>query len=98
MFSPCYFHVIISIGILESSSLSLSTPGRIKWTLVYLLMLYSTSELGYLIFGPAEALSNTLQCKDTSFQEAMAAVTLARSFYERKRNIIVSMTKLLENL
>ena len=26
MFSPCYFHVIISIGILESNSLSLSTP------------------------------------------------------------------------
>ncbi|XP_065914462.1 zinc finger MYM-type protein 1-like [Dysidea avara] len=42
-------------------------------------------ELGYLIFGPAEALSNTLQCKDTSFQEAMAAVTLAKSFYKRIR-------------
>ena len=39
MFSPCYFHVIISIGILESNSSSLSTPSRIKWTLVYLLML-----------------------------------------------------------
>ena len=25
MFSPCYFHVLISIGILESNSLSLST-------------------------------------------------------------------------
>ena len=25
MFSPCYFHVIISIGILENNSLSLST-------------------------------------------------------------------------
>ena len=37
MFSPCYFHVIISIGILESNSLSLSTPSRTKWTLVYLL-------------------------------------------------------------
>ena len=36
MFSPCYFHVIISIGILESNSLSLSTPSRTKWTLVYL--------------------------------------------------------------
>ena len=33
MFSPCYFHVIISIGILESNSLSLSTPSRTKWTL-----------------------------------------------------------------
>ena len=43
MFSPCYFHVIISIGILESNSLSLSTRSRTKWTLVYLLMLYSTS-------------------------------------------------------
>ena len=46
MFSPCYFHVIISIGILESNSLSLSTPSRTKWTLVYLLMLYSTSAEG----------------------------------------------------
>ena len=45
MFSPCYFHVIISIGILESNS-SLSTPSRTKWTLVYLLMLYSTSAEG----------------------------------------------------
>ena len=35
MFSPCYFHVIISIGILESNSLSLSTRSRTKWTLVY---------------------------------------------------------------
>ena len=46
MFSPCYFHVIISIGILESNSLSLSTRSRTKWTLVYLLMLYSTSAEG----------------------------------------------------
>ena len=46
MFSPCYFHVIISIGILESNSLSLSTPSRTKWTLVCLLMLYSTSAEG----------------------------------------------------
>ena len=43
MLSPCYFHVIISIGILESNSLSLSTRSRTKWTLVYLFMLYSTS-------------------------------------------------------
>ena len=43
MFSPCYFHVIISLGILENNSLSLSTPSRTKSTLVYLLMLYSTS-------------------------------------------------------
>ena len=35
--SSYYFHVIISIGILESNSLSLSTPSRTKWTLVYLL-------------------------------------------------------------
>ena len=40
------FHVIISIGILESNSLSLSTANRTKWTLVYLLMLYSTSAEG----------------------------------------------------
>ena len=31
MFSPCYFHVIISIGILESNSLSLSTRSRTKF-------------------------------------------------------------------
>ena len=46
MFSPCYFHVTISIGILESNSLSQSTPSRTKWTQVYLLMLYSTSAEG----------------------------------------------------
>ena len=40
MFSPCYFHVIISIGILESNSLSLSTRSRTKWTLVYALLNY----------------------------------------------------------
>ena len=39
MFSPCYFHVIISIGILESNSLSLSTPCRTKWTLYSLFRL-----------------------------------------------------------
>ena len=33
MFSPCYFHVIISVGILESNSLSLSTRSRTKWTI-----------------------------------------------------------------
>ena len=56
MFSPCYFHVIISIGILESSSLSLSTPGRIKWTLVYLLMLRSVGHLVHLVLQPAQRL------------------------------------------
>jgi len=35
VFSPCYFHVSISIGTLESDSLSLSIPRRTKWTLVY---------------------------------------------------------------
>ena len=43
MFSPCYFHVIISIGILESDSLSVTTPSRTKWTLVNLLMLVNCS-------------------------------------------------------
>ena len=47
----------------------------------------------------AEVLSNTLQGKDTSFQKGMAAITLAKSFYKRKKkNIIVSMTELLEKL
>jgi len=32
---PCYFHVSISIGTPESDLLSLSTPRRTKWTLVY---------------------------------------------------------------
>ena len=40
-------------------------------------------ELGYLVFGATESLSNTLQGKDTSFQEAIAAVNLAKSFYKR---------------
>ena len=34
------------------------------------------------VFGAAESLSNTLQGKDTSFQEAIAAVNLAKSFYK----------------
>ena len=42
-------------------------------------------ELGYLVFGAAETLSNTLQGKDTSIQEAVAAVNLAKSFYKRQR-------------
>jgi len=33
--APCYFHVSISIGTPESDLLSLSTPRRTKWTLVY---------------------------------------------------------------
>jgi len=37
VYSPCYFHVSISIGTPESDSLSSSTPRRTKWTLVYLL-------------------------------------------------------------
>jgi len=32
VFSPCYFHVSISIGTLESDSLSLCIPRRTKWT------------------------------------------------------------------
>ena len=42
-------------------------------------------ELGYLVFGPAEIISNILQYKDTSFQGAMAVVTLAKLFYKRVR-------------
>ena len=44
MLSLLYFHVVISIGILESDSLSLSTPSRTKWTLVTLLKLYSIGD------------------------------------------------------
>jgi len=42
-------------------------------------------ELGYLVFGAAETLSNTLQGKDTSIQEVVAAVNLAKKFYKRQR-------------
>lgn len=42
-------------------------------------------ELGYLVFGASESLSKTLQYKDISFQEAIAAVNLAKSFYSRIR-------------
>ena len=42
-------------------------------------------ELGYLILGAAESLSRTLQYKEITFQEVMAAVTLAKSFYKRIR-------------
>ena len=42
-------------------------------------------ELGYLVFGAAESLSRTLQYKEITFQEAMVAVTLAKSFYKRIR-------------
>ena len=45
-FSPCQFQVYISIGTLESDLLSQSTPCGTKWTLVYLLRLYSTSAEG----------------------------------------------------
>ena len=44
MFSPCQFQVYIYIGTLESDLLSQSTT---KWTLVYLLRLYSTDMLGW---------------------------------------------------
>ena len=43
------------------------------------------STLGYLVFGASESLSKTLQYKDISFQEAIAAVNLAKSFYSRIR-------------
>ena len=36
MLSPCYFHVYVSIGALESDLLSQSTPCGTKWALVYL--------------------------------------------------------------
>ena len=38
MFSPCQFHVYVSIGTLESDLLSQSTPCGTKWILVYLLI------------------------------------------------------------
>ena len=45
VFSPCFFHVSVSIETLESDSRSLSTSSRTEWILVYLLY-YSTSADG----------------------------------------------------
>jgi len=42
-------------------------------------------ELEYQVFGISESLSKTLKYKDISFQEAIAAVNLAKSFYKRMR-------------
>ena len=42
-------------------------------------------KLGYTLFGAAEQLSKTLQGKDTTLQEAITAVTLAKSHYARLR-------------
>ena len=47
MFS-CQFHVYVSIGTLESDSLSQSTPCGTKWTLVYLLRLPRSSHIGVI--------------------------------------------------
>ena len=43
-------------------------------------------KLGYLIFGASETLSKSLQGKDTTIQEADAAVNLAKGFYRRQRS------------
>jgi len=43
-------------------------------------------QLSYLLFGASESLSRSLQVKDLSLQEALSAVNLAKSFYERQRN------------
>lgn len=42
-------------------------------------------KLGYLIFGASETLSKSLQSKDTSVQEALNAVNIAKDFYKRQR-------------
>ena len=42
-------------------------------------------KLGYLIFGASETLSKSLQGKDTTLQEALAAVNLAKAFYKSQR-------------
>ena len=43
-------------------------------------------QLAYILFGASESLSRSLQAKDLSLQEALSAVNLAKSFYERQRN------------
>ncbi len=42
-------------------------------------------KLGYLIFSASETLSVSLQGKDTTLQEALSAVNLAKAFYRRQR-------------
>ena len=46
MFSPCQFHVYVSIETLEGDLLSQSIPCGTKMILVYQLRLYSTSAKG----------------------------------------------------
>ena len=46
MFSSCHFQVYISIATPESGLLSQSIPCGTKWTLVYLIRLFSTSAEG----------------------------------------------------
>lgn len=41
-------------------------------------------KLGYLIFGASKTLSKSLQGKDTTVQEALSAVNLAKAFYRRQ--------------
>ena len=43
-------------------------------------------KLGHLLFGAAEETSKTLQAKDTSVKEAVSAVNVTRSFYQRQRS------------
>ena len=45
-------------------------------------------KLGYLLllFGASETLSKSLQGKDTTLQEALSSVNLARAFYTRQRS------------
>ena len=42
-------------------------------------------KLAYLMFAAAEEVSRTLQGENTSLQEALSAVNLAKAFYERQR-------------
>ena len=42
-------------------------------------------KLGHLLFSAAEETSRVLQAKDISIQEAVSAVNLTRSFYQRQR-------------
>ena len=42
-------------------------------------------KLSYLLFGASETLSKSLQGKDTTLQEALSSVNLAKAFYTRQR-------------
>ena len=63
-------------------------PGGLKANGLSALEKFSTLfglKLGFLIFSASETLSVSIQGKDITLQEALAAVNLARAFYRQQR-------------